>query len=209
MEVMCFDLEGVLVPEIWINVAEETGIDDLRLTTRDVPVYDELMAYRLRVLDKHGLKITDIQRVISRLRPLPGAVEFLAWVRMNFQVVILSDTFYDFAEPLVAQLDHPLLFCHNLEIEKDGRIANWLIRLPCHKMETVRSLKALNFTVFAAGDSYNDTDMLLTADRGFLFAPPQNVIDEFPQLPVVTAYEDLKAELIRASSRSLDPQPPR
>ncbi|MCL2787003.1 MAG: bifunctional phosphoserine phosphatase/homoserine phosphotransferase ThrH [Micrococcales bacterium] len=205
MEVMCFDLEGVLVPEIWINVAEETGIEELRLTTRDVPVYDDLMAYRLRILDEHGLKISDIQRVIARLRPLPGAREFLEWVKANFQVVILSDTFYDFAEPLMVQLDHPLLFCHNLEIEANGRIANWVIRLPRHKMEAVKSLQGLNYTVFAAGDSYNDTDMLLAADQGFLFTPPQNVVDEFPQLPVVTTYEDLKAELIRVSSRDLTP----
>ena len=205
MEVMCFDLEGVLVPEIWINVAEETGIEELRLTTRDVPVYDELMAYRLRILDQHNLKIADIQRVIARLEPLPGAAEFLDWVRRNFQVVILSDTFYDFAAPLMAQLDYPLLFCHNLEIEPNGRIANWLIRLPGHKAETVKVLKDLNLTVFAAGDSYNDTDMLLAADRGYLFTPPQNVIDEFPQLPVFTTYQDLKAELISASSRDLTP----
>ncbi|MCL2803981.1 MAG: bifunctional phosphoserine phosphatase/homoserine phosphotransferase ThrH [Micrococcales bacterium] len=203
MEVMCFDLEGVLVPEIWINVALETGIDELKLTTRDVPDYDELMAYRLRILDQHQLRIDDIKQVIARLKPLDGAVEFLAWVRRNFQVVILSDTFYDFAEPLIAQLDHPMLCCHNLEIAPDGRITNWLIRLPRHKMETVKALKALNFTVFAAGDSYNDTDMLIEADTGYLFTPPPNVIAEFPQLPVVNTFEALKAELIRASSRKL------
>ena len=203
MEIMCFDLEGVLVPEIWINVAEHTGIDELRLTTRDVPVYDDLMAHRLRILDQHGLKISDIQQVISRLEPLPGAREFLDWVRLNFQVVILSDTFYDFAAPLMAQLNHPLLFCHNLEIAEDGRITDWLIRLPSQKMAAVNAFKNLSFTVFAAGDSYNDTEMLLAADKGYLFTPPPNVIVEFPQLPVFTSYDDLKAELITVSSRPL------
>jgi len=203
MEVMCFDLEGVLVPEIWINVAEETGIEALRLTTRDVPVYDDLMAYRLRILDEHNLKIADIQRVIARLEPLAGAREFLWWVRQNFQVVILSDTFYDFAAPLMAQLDQPLLFCHNLEIDPHGRITNWVIRYEGHKAASVKALQALNFTVFAAGDSYNDTDMLLAADKGFLFTPPPNVIAEFPQLPVVNTYQELAAELLQASSRVL------
>ena len=203
MEVMCFDLEGVLVPEIWINVAEHTGIEALRLTTRDVPDYDQLMNYRLKILDDHGLKITDIQNVIADLHPLDGAKEFLDWARANFQVAILSDTFYDFAQPLMAQLNYPLLFCHNLEIDENGRIVGYNIRMSDQKSAAVRAFQKLNFTVFAAGDSYNDTGMLLAADRGFLFNPPSKVVEEFPQLPVVTAYDQLKSELIQSSSRKI------
>ena len=204
MEVMCFDLEGVFVPEIWINVAEQTGIEALRLTTRDVPDYDELMAYRLGILDDHGLTITDIQRVIAQLRPLDGALDFLDWARSRFQVAILSDTFYDFAQPLMAQLGFPLLFGHNLVIDAGGRITGYTIRLAGHKKAAVQHFQALNFTVFACGDSYNDTAMLIAANRGFLFNPPPNVIEEFPGLPVVTSYEQLKAGLIEASSRPID-----
>ena len=203
MEVVCFDLEGVFVPEIWINVAQATGIEALRLTTRDVPIYDQLMAHRLEILDQHNLKISDIRQVIATLQPLPGARSFLDWARQNFQVVILSDTFYDFAEPLMAQLGQPVLFCHNLVLDQSGRITGWQIRLPEHKKQAVQSLQALNFPVFAVGDSYNDTAMLLAADQGFLFNPPPNVIAEFPQLPVITSYQDLQSQLIKASSRFL------
>lgn len=203
MEVMCFDLEGVFVPEIWINVAEQTGIEDLRLTTRDVPDYDQLMKYRLRILDEHGLGIADIQSVIAGLHPLEGARDFLGWARMNFQVAVLSDTFYDFAAPLMAQLDYPMLLCHNLNIDPRGRIVGYTIRMPDQKTQAVKAFQRLNFPVFATGDSYNDTGMLLAAEKGFLFNPPANVAEEFPQLPVVTSYEELKCELIHASSRSL------
>ena len=203
MEVMCFDLEGVLVPEIWINVAEHTGIEALRLTTRDVPDYDQLMNYRLKILDENGLGIADIQQVIAELHPLPGAKEFFDWARRNFQAVILSDTFYDFAQPLMAQLGYPLLFCHNLDVDDNGRIVGYNIRMSDQKSAAVTAFQHLNFTVFATGDSYNDTGMLLAADQGFLFNPPAKVVEEFPQLPVVTDYEQLKSELIRISSRKI------
>ena len=204
MEVVCFDLEGVFVPEIWINVAKKTGIEALRLTTRDVPDYDELMQYRLRILDEHRIGIADIQSVIATLKPLPGAHEFLWWTRRNFQAVILSDTFYEFASPLMEQLDHPVLFCHNLVIDERGRIASYRLRMPQQKRAAVEAFRELNFTVFAVGDSYNDTAMLLAADQGFLFKPPANVVEEFPQLPVVTTYDQLRAELVRVSSRELE-----
>ena len=203
MEVVCFDLEGVFVPEIWINVARATGIKDLELTTRDVADYDQLMTHRLRVLDQHQLGIADIQAVIAGLEPLPGAREFLAWARTQFQVVILSDTFYDFAAPLMAQLDYPVLFCHNLEISPEGRIADYHLRLPNQKKQAVAAFRALNFAVFAVGDSYNDTAMLLEADHGFLINPPPKVVAEFPQLPVVTDYGHLKSALIGVSSRDI------
>ena len=203
MEVVCFDLEGVFVPEIWISVARATGIKELELTTRDVADYDELMAHRLRVLDRHQLGIADIQGVIAGIKPLPGAGEFLAWARSQFQVVILSDTFYDFAAPLMAQLDYPALFCHNLEIGSDGRIADYHLRLANQKQQAVAAFRKLNFAVFAVGDSYNDTAMLLEADQGFLFNPPPKVVAEFPQLPVVTDYDQLKSALIGVSSRPI------
>jgi len=204
MEVVCFDLEGVFVPEIWISVAQATGIDDLRLTTRDVPDYDELMRHRLRILDQHGIGIAEIRDVIAGLRPLPGAAEFLDWMRPRFQTVILSDTFYDFAAPLMAQLGYPVLFCHNLVIDEKGRIADYRLRLPAQKRAAVEAFRGLNFTVFAVGDSYNDVAMLLAADRGFLFNPPAKVTWEFPTLPVVNSYEALKSELTGVSSRHVD-----
>jgi phosphoserine/homoserine phosphotransferase len=203
MEVVCFDLEGVFVPEIWINVAETTGIEDLRLTTRDMADYDALMAHRLAVLRRHDLGIADVQAVIARMRPLPGALEFLDWVRPRFQVIVLSDTYYEFATPLMAHLGFPALLCHNLDIDGSGRIAGWKIRLPRQKLEAVRAFQRLNFTVFATGDSYNDTDMLLAADRGFLFCPPPQVVRDFPALPVVTSYDQLRTALIEVSSRNV------
>ena len=204
MEVICFDLEGVFVPEIWINVANTTGIEALQLTTRDICDYDKLMQYRLKILDEHQIRIQDIQQVIAQMEPLTGASEFLDWVRMNFQAVVLSDTFYEFAAPLMAQLNYPVLFCHNLEIASDGRITDYHIRLPQQKKAAVQAFQELNFEVFAVGDSYNDTAMLLAADHGFLFNPPATVADEFSQLPVVTNYEELKLELMRVSSRSFE-----
>ena len=198
MEIACLDLEGVLVPEIWINVAQKTGIDALLATTRDIPDYDVLMTQRLRILDEHGLKIQDVQEVIDSLGPLDGAVNFLDWIKSEFQVVILSDTFYEFARPLMKQLGFPTLFCHRLGIAADGRIEAYQLRMPDQKREAVKRFHELKFKVIAAGDSYNDTSMLGEADRGILFCPPQNVIDEFPQFPVTTDYAQLKTAFIEA-----------
>ena len=191
MEIVCLDLEGVLVPEIWINFAERTGIDALRATTRDIPDYDELMAQRLSILDENGLGIDDIQDVIATMRPLEGALEFVEHLKSNFQLVILSDTFYEFAEPLMRQLEWPTLFCHRLQPADDGRISGDKLRMVDHKREAVKSFKALNFRVFAAGDSYNDTGMLQEAELGALFQAPDNVIAEFPNLPVTRTYQEL------------------
>lgn len=201
MELACLDLEGVLVPEVWIAVAEQTGIADLRLTTRDIADYDELMQYRLRVLDTHGLKLPDIQAVIAGLRPLPGAVEFLDWLRERYQVIILSDTFYQFADPLMAQLGRPTIFCHQLEVAEDGTITGYRLRMADQKRHSIIALQGLNFACIAAGDSYNDTSMLGQADAGILFCPPQRVIDEFPQFPVTTDYDQLRQEFTRASEQ--------
>jgi len=200
MKLACLDLEGVLVPEIWINVAELTGIDDLRLTTRDIPDYDELMTHRLQVLDKHDLKLPIIQSVIDDMGPLPGAREFLDWLRERYQLIILSDTFYEFGMPLMQQLGLPTLFCHRLEI-RDNRIANYCLRQQDQKRKAVQAFHSLNYKVIAAGDSYNDTSMLNEADAGILFSPPQNVIDEFPQFPVTNNYEELKQAFLDADKR--------
>lgn len=195
MEIVCLDLEGVLIPEIWVNFAELTGIAALRATTREVPDYDELMRFRLKILDEHGLGINDIEKVIADLRPLEGAREFLAGLRERYQVVILSDTFYEFARPLMRQLDWPTLFCHRLEVNPQGRIVDYRLRLADHKRKAVEAFQALNFRTVAAGDSYNDTAMLGAADSGILFCPPQNVIDEFPQFPVTRTYQELSAAI--------------
>ncbi len=203
MMLACLDLEGVLVPEIWINVARVTGIEELRLTTRDVPDYDELMRYRLRILAEHDLRLSDIQRVIAGLGPLPGAAAMLDWLRERFQVVILSDTFYEFGMPLMAQLGHPTLLCHRLVV-RDDRIVDYLLRLPDQKRQAVEHFQQLNFRVVATGDSYNDTTMLAAADAGILFSPPQNVIDEFPQFPVATDYDQLRAAFEAAAVRLND-----
>jgi phosphoserine/homoserine phosphotransferase len=200
VEIACLDLEGVLVPEIWINVAERTGIDALRRTTRDEPDYDRLMRGRLEILDQHGLGLPDIQRVISSMGPLEGAREFLDWLRERFQVLILSDTFYEFAAPLMAQLGRPTLFCHRLETDASGRITGYRIRLPDQKRLTVRALHGLAFQVVAAGDSYNDTAMLGEADAGILFRPPENVIREFPQFPVTQTFDELRAAFLAAAT---------
>ena len=191
MQVVCLDLEGVLVPEIWIKFAETTGIDALKATTRDIPDYDELMQQRLRLLDENNLDLAAIQAVIAELSPMPGAREFLDSLREKFQVIILSDTFYEFARPLMAQLAWPTLFCHKLEVSGDGRVTDYLLRQKDPKRQSVKALKQLKYTVFAAGDSYNDTTMLEEADAGFLFRAPQNVIDEFPQYKVTTEYTEL------------------
>ncbi|MBK8508046.1 MAG: bifunctional phosphoserine phosphatase/homoserine phosphotransferase ThrH [Candidatus Competibacteraceae bacterium] len=200
MELACLDLEGVLVPEIWINVAERTGIEALRLTTRDIPDYDQLMRGRLALLDRHQLKLSDIQRVIAAMGPLEGAGEFLDWLRERFQVVILSDTFYEFAAPLMRQLSWPTLFCHRLEVVED-RIVNYVLRQEDSKRQAVRAFHGLNCRVIAAGDSYNDTAMLAEAEAGILFRPPQNVIDEFPQFPIARTFDEMRAEFSKASLR--------
>jgi phosphoserine/homoserine phosphotransferase len=194
MEIACLDLEGVLVPEIWINFAERTGIEALRLTTRDVPDYDALMTRRLSILEENRLGLEDIQKVIAGMSPLPGAPEFLEWLRERTQVVILSDTFYQFAAPLMRQLGWPTLFCHRLEISEDGRVSNYHLRQKDGKRQAVRAFHQLEFRVVAAGDSYNDTSMLSEADVGILFRPPDNVIEEFPQFPVTRTYDELRSE---------------
>jgi len=196
--IITLDLEGVLVPEIWIAVAEKTGIPDLRRTTRDEPDYDKLMRGRLAILDRHGLKLSDIQAVIATLRPLAGGKEFLDELRTLSQVLILSDTFEQFAQPLMRQLGWPTLLCHRLVVEND-RIANYQIRIPEQKQKAVAALKLMNYRVISAGDSFNDTAMLAEADTGFLFHAPKNVIEQFPQFRAVETYADLlgamKAEL--------------
>jgi len=197
----CLDLEGVLVPEIWINVAERTGIDALRRTTRDEPDYDVLMKQRLQILDEHGLKLADIQDVIGTLSPLEGAAEFLDRLREDFQVLILSDTFYEFADPLMRQLGRPTLLCHRLGIDDDGRVVDYHLRMADQKRQAVIRLHELNFRVIAAGDSYNDTSMLGEADAGILFRPPDNVIAEFPQFPVTRSYTELRAAFEEAATR--------
>jgi phosphoserine/homoserine phosphotransferase len=203
VEIACLDLEGVLVPEVWINVAERTGIEALRATTRDIPDYDELMRQRLGILDQHGLGIRDIQEVIATMRPLEGAPECLAWLRENFQVVILSDTFYEFAEPFMRQLGWPILLCHKLVIDEQGRVTDYTIRQADPKRQSVRAFQQLKFRCIATGDSYNDTSMLEQADTGILFRPPQNVIEEFPQFPVAHDYDALKTEFANASTRDI------
>jgi phosphoserine/homoserine phosphotransferase len=194
----CLDLEGVLLPEIWIAFAEKTGIEKLRLTTRDIPDYDELMRGRLKILDENNLKLADIEDVINTLSPLEGAKDFLNWLKSEFQVIILSDTFYQFVAPLMGKLDYPTLFCHELIINAEGCIADYRLRQSDGKTKAVSALKGLNFKVIAAGDSYNDTGMLIEADAGILFCPPDNVIAEFPQFPVTRNYEEFKNALLEA-----------
>jgi phosphoserine/homoserine phosphotransferase len=203
LELACLDLEGVIIPEIWINFAERTGIDELRLTTRDISDYDELMQKRLGILREHGLGLPDIQEVISGMKPLDGAAEFLDWVKEHFQLIILSDTFYEFAEPFMRQLDWPTIFCHRLETDAEGKVVNYHLRQPDQKRRAVKALHGLNFRVIAAGDSYNDTTMLGEADAGILFCPPDNVIEEFPQFPVTRTYAEMQAEFVKASVREL------
>lgn len=203
MEIACLDLEGVLVPEIWIDFANRTGIEALKATTRDIPDYDVLMKQRLRILDENNLKLDDIQAVIADMAPLDGARDFIDWLRERFQVIILSDTFYEFSSPLMAQLGWPTLFCHRLDIDEGGRVADYRLRQKDPKRQSVKALHGLNYRVIAAGDSYNDTTMLAEADAGILFHAPQNVKDEFPQFPAVDTFADLKQQFIKASVREL------
>ncbi|MDX9874675.1 MAG: bifunctional phosphoserine phosphatase/homoserine phosphotransferase ThrH [Spongiibacteraceae bacterium] len=203
MEIACLDLEGVLVPEVWIAFAERTGIDALRATTRDIPDYDVLMKQRLRILAEHNLGLPDIQAVIADIKPLDGAVEFVDWLRERFQVIILSDTFYEFAAPLMRQLGWPTLLCHKLICDENGRVTDYQLRQANPKRQAVVALKSIYYRVIAAGDSYNDTTMLAEADAGILFHAPDNVIREFPQFPAVHTFEDLKKEFVKASNRPL------
>lgn len=205
MELACLDLEGVLIPEIWIGFAEKTGIDELRATTRDIPDYDVLMKQRLGLLAQHQLGLPDIEEVIASMAPLEGAYEFVKWLKERFQVIILSDTFYEFSQPLMRQLDFPTLFCHRLIADESGAIVDYKLRQADPKRQCVKAFHGLNFRVIAAGDSYNDTTMLSEADAGILFKAPDNVIEEFPQFPAVNSYQDLKAEFLKASERDLSP----
>jgi phosphoserine / homoserine phosphotransferase len=192
LNIVCLDLEGVLVPEIWIEFAERTGIDALRATTRDVPDYDVLMRQRLRILKEHRLGLPDIQKVIATMAPMPGAKEFLDWVRSEFQLIILSDTFYEFAMPLMRQLDYPTLMCHRLSADESGFVTDYHLRQKDQKRMAVKALHGLNYKVIAAGDSYNDIGMLSEADAGFFFCPPDSIVNEFPQFKVTRDYAALR-----------------
>ncbi|MBH0205274.1 MAG: bifunctional phosphoserine phosphatase/homoserine phosphotransferase ThrH [Nitrospira sp.] len=198
--IVCLDLEGVLVPEIWINVALKTGIEELKITTREMPDYDKLMRQRLAILDRNNLKISDIQEVIGTMGPLEGAPEFIRWLHDRCQVIILSDTFYQFAFPLMKQLGFPTLFCNQLEIDPAGRIANYHMRMQNQKKYSVAAFKSLNFFTMAAGDAYNDTAMLGEADAGFFFRPPDHLPKEFPQFPVTHTYGELQERLGKAGN---------
>ena len=204
MHVICLDLEGVLVPEIWITFAERSGIDGLRRTTRDEPDYPRLMNYRIDLLRQHGLKLHDIQAVIAGMAPLPGALEFLDDLRGRYQVLILSDTFYEFADPLMRQLGRPTLLCHRLEIDAEGFVAGYRLRQSEPKRHAVNALQSLNFRVIAAGDSYNDTAMLGAADAGFFIHPPAGIVAQFPQFAVCANYDELRAAIDGASQRLRD-----
>ena len=192
MQIICLDLEGVLIPEIWIAFAEKTGVDELKATTRDISDYNVLMAQRLELLSQNNLKLGAIQEVIGELRPLPGAKKFLDGLRRDYQVIILSDTFYEFSQPLIEQLAWPTLFCHRLEIGEDGKVINYHLRQQDPKRKSVRALKQLKYEVFAAGDSYNDISMLEEADAGFLFRAPARVIEEFPEYASTDDYDSLR-----------------
>jgi phosphoserine/homoserine phosphotransferase len=203
MQVVCLDLEGVLIPEIWIAFAERTGIAEFRRTTRDEPDYDKLMRWRLGLLRQHGLKLADIQAVIAGMAPMDGAKDFLDDLRSRFQVIILSDTFYEFADPMMRQLGRPTLFCHKLVVDADGFVADYKLRQPNQKFHAVNALKSLNYQVIAAGDSYNDTGMLGAADAGFFIHPPESIVAQFPQYPVNRSYAELKASIDGAAARLL------
>jgi phosphoserine/homoserine phosphotransferase len=201
MQIVCLDLEGVLVPEIWIAFSERTGIPEFRRTTRDEPDYDKLMRFRIGLLRERGLKLADIQGVIAGMAPLPGAQAFLDDLRASYQVVILSDTFYEFADPLMRQLGQPTLFCHRLEVDAEGWVAGYRLRQPDQKRHAVNALKSLNFQVLAAGDSYNDTGMLGAAHAGFFIHPPASIAAQFPQYAVHHDYASLRASIDAAAAR--------
>ena len=201
MEIACLDLEGVLVPEIWIGVAKTTGIEALAATTRDVPDYDQLMRQRLDLLKQHKLRLPDIERVIAGLEPLPGAADFLEWMREHFQVVILSDTFYEFAQPLMRQLGHPTLLCHRLTVDDQQNVIDYRLRQVDPKRKSVQAFRSLEYRTIASGDSYNDLSMLEEADAGILFSPPASVMREYPQYPVARDYQQLRDQFLIASDR--------
>ena len=201
MYIICADMEGIFTPEIWINVAEITGIEELRLTTRDISDYDVLMQKRLSILDHHGLKLQDIQAVISKMEPLDGALDFLNWLRSQFQVIIVSDTYVEFAGPLLEKLGRPTLFCNTLSVAADGSIAGYNLRQKDGKKKVAAALKNLNYRVIAIGDSYNDITMLQTAEKAILFRPPDNVIAEFPEFPITKNYAEMKQEILKIINR--------
>ena len=205
MQVVCLDLEGVLVPEIWIAFAERTGIPELRRTTRDEPDYGKLMRFRIGLLRERGLKLADIQAVIAGMAPLPGAQDFLDGLRTHYQVVILSDTFYEFADPLMRQLGRPTLLCHRLEVDGEGFVTGYRLRQADPKRHAVDAFKSLNFQVLAAGDSFNDTGMLAAADAGFFIHPPESIVAQFPQFPVHHDYASLRASIDSAAQRLRTP----
>jgi phosphoserine/homoserine phosphotransferase len=197
MDIVCTDLEGIFTPEIWINVAEITGIEELRLTTRDISDYDVLMKRRLAILEKHDLKLPDIQAVIARMEPLEGALDFLNWLRSIVQLIVVSDTYVEFAGPLMEKLGRPTLFCNTLSVADDGSISDYILRQPDGKQKVAQALKTLNYRVIAIGDSYNDITMLQTADHAILYRPPSNVKAEFAEFPAATNYRELKAQLLK------------
>ena len=201
MQIVCLDLEGVLVPEIWIAFSKRTGIAEFSRTTRDEPDYDKLMRFRLALLRQHGLKLADIQAVIGGMAPLDGAKAFLDELRACYQVIILSDTFYEFADPLMRQLGRPTLFCHRLVVDSAGFVADYTLRQPNQKLHAVQALKSLNYQVIAAGDSYNDTGMLGAADVGFFIHPPPGIVAQFPQFAVNHSYAELHAAIEGAAAR--------
>jgi len=192
MYVICSDLEGVFVPEVWVNIAKKTGIDKLKYTTRDIQDYDELMKYRLKILQEEHLSLKDIQNVIAQIKPLEGAYEFLEWCKEVARIVVVSDTFIEFADPLMAQLGRPLLLCHSLITDEHNMIKDYKLRQPDPKRKTVQAFQNLQYKVFAFGDSYNDISMLQQADVGVLYCPPQNVVNDYPQFPVATNYAELQ-----------------
>ena len=201
MQMICLDLEGVLVPEIWIEFSKRSGITELSRTTRDEPDYDKLMNFRLGLLAKHGLKLADIQNVIAGMGPMEGAREFLDDLRSRYQVIILSDTFYEFAQPLMKQLAWPTLMCHKLEVDEAGFVRRHVLRQPDQKRHAVNAFRSLNYQVIAAGDSYNDTGMLGAAHAGFFIHPPEAITKQFPQYPVTRSYAELKAAIDAAATR--------
>ena len=203
MEIACLDLEGVLIPEIWIEFAKRTKIDELKATTRDIPNYDTLMTQRLRILEEHELGLREIQAVIDEMEPLPGAVEFLDWLREHFQVIIISDTFYEFSQPLMRQLGFPTLFCNSLTVDESRKVVDYSLRQKDQKRQAILALQSIYYRTIAAGDSYNDISMLHQADAGILFKAPQSVTDKFPDFPVAHNYQQLKQEFINASTRKL------
>jgi phosphoserine/homoserine phosphotransferase len=205
MQVVCLDLEGVLVPEIWIAFAERTGIPELRRTTRDEPDYGKLMRFRIGLLRERGLKLADIQAVIAGMAPLPGAQDFLDGLRAHYQVIILSDTFYEFADPLMRQLGRPTLLCHRLEVDEAGFVTGYRLRQADPKRHAVNAFKGLNFQVLAAGDSFNDTGMLAAADAGFFIHPPESIVAQFPQFPVHHDYPSLRASIDAAAQQLRTP----